>query len=762
MNSNWLRLFLLEWKRLLHSRPAQLAILVSAASPLAGLFLWRSTSADTMLSRYLADPAIAAGTAGGIAFGLLTILELDRPSSSRAGLLTDSVVPPHTMALVRLPALLLAAALITGLTMLLWFPILRSLIGPVFPCTDYILAFLIFMGLALPLGILAAASAYQAAARTDLALAAFLAFAFLSLTVWADSWQLCWLNPCVWALSDDFTNFRIFRSVAYMRLTWLGALAGAWTLSCCCIRRYQKGCFASFALNVRRIRRPALALLLLLGAGAAYRLQPMVDHGNPDQTVMSFFELPFLDGIVCTGRTAKVVPDTSAGTVTGTAAYQFRRSAAAEPQELAGPDPQTGQQLPAAQHTQTPQPQTAAFGINPGYTVFSVQANGKDVPFSVSSYQEFNEAMLTAELPADPEIELTIEYGGFPQENRNLSTMQGNMEISAEYLCLEHGAMAPRLMNVLPDEGNYPADIQITLPSSMTLIPFGPETPERIARHDDGTSTWEYQYHGTGGICYAGDYIRQDIQAGGISIEFYYGRRHQAVMEAAGAPQAVKAAVDYCTSHYGSLSFGSGKALKLIQSRVLGGGYAADGASLLDEADFTAANLSDAGKGTVPGEVMIHELVHQWWGLANMFAPSDGTDPWSAEGLTVYTTYRIVQEQYGSAYAQEHYVRRWQQAVDDYYQDFYVRFPEYLEMLPPEKQTEITNRSSYVRQYCEMPLKIWKAEKLVGGEAAMDQILKQLFQRELDPAYPYLTYEDFLDACGLREEDLDLDSIISL
>lgn len=104
MNRYWLRLFLLEWKRLLHSRPAQLTLLVSAASPLAGLFLWCSTSADTMLSRYLADPAIAAGTAGGIAFGVLTILELDRPSSSRAGLLTDSVVPPHTMALVRLPA----------------------------------------------------------------------------------------------------------------------------------------------------------------------------------------------------------------------------------------------------------------------------------------------------------------------------------------------------------------------------------------------------------------------------------------------------------------------------------------------------------------------------------------------------------------------------------------------------------------------------------------------------------------------------------
>ena len=61
-----------------------------------------------------------------------------------------------------------------------------------------------------------------------------------------------------------------------------------------------------------------------------------------------------------------------------------------------------------------------------------------------------------------------------------------------------------------------------------------------------------------------------------------------------------------------------------------------------------------------------------------------------------------------------------------------------------------------MRQYCEMPLKILKAEQLVGSESAMDQILRGLFNRELDPAYPYLTYQDFLDACGLTEEALDL------
>ena len=98
----------------------------------------------------------------------------------------------------------------------------------------------------------------------------------------------------------------------------------------------------------------------------------------------------------------------------------------------------------------------------------------------------------------------------------------------------------------------------------------------------------------------------------------------------------------------------------------------------------------------------------------------------------------------------------WQQAVDNYYLNFYVRNPDYLEALPEEERLEISNSLRYVRQYCEMPLKILKAEQLVGGEEAMDRILRGLFNRELDPMYPYLTYQDFLNACGLTEEDLNL------
>lgn len=724
------RLFLLEIRRLLQSRSTWLVVLLTVLSPLLGLTFYKPTTASTMLSMYLACPAMAGGVAGGVLFGLLTVFELDRALRSRVTVLLDAVLSPLSMALIRLLALLVTAVITLGFTMLVWFPISQWLIGAVFGWADYMLSYLLFMGFAFPLGILAAASAYQFTQRSDLSLVLFAVFAGLSLTVWQHNWQLCWLNPCVWALSDDFSNFRLFRSVAYMRLTWLVALAGIWTLSWLCTRQYEKGLLGSLLQGVRRRRRPMAALLLLICASVAYTFQPFVDHSNLDQMVMSFSELPYLEEIVCNHRSAQIVADTFSGTVSGNASYQFQNN--------------------------SNQQQKVSFGVNPGYTVSSVQANGLDVPFSVSDYQEYNEAMLEVTLPGEEQVELTIEYSGFPQESRNMSSMQGSKEISKEYLCLENATLSPRLLNVLPDENMYPTTIEITLPETMTVIPFGASQPELVAKHEDKTATWRYEDNGTGGILYAGDYIREDVQAGGLTIEFYYGRKHQDVMEAAGAVEAIKSVVDYCTQNYGPLSFGAADSLKLIQSRVAGGGYATNGASLLDEADFTAVNLADASKGAIPGEVMIHELVHQWWGLGNMFDTTEATTPWSAEGLTVYTTYRIIQELYGKTYAQQHYVDHWQQAVDDYQLNFYVRNPDALAALPEDKQLEISNRLTYVRQYCEMPLKILKAEALVGGEETLDQILQDLFNRELNPMYPYLTYQEFLDACGLTEEDLDL------
>ena len=73
-----MRLFPLELKRLLQSRLTWLMMALTVLSPVLGLVLYKSATSTTMLSMYLANPAIAGGTAGAILFGLLTIFELDR------------------------------------------------------------------------------------------------------------------------------------------------------------------------------------------------------------------------------------------------------------------------------------------------------------------------------------------------------------------------------------------------------------------------------------------------------------------------------------------------------------------------------------------------------------------------------------------------------------------------------------------------------------------------------------------------------------
>ena len=83
-------LFFSELGRLLKSRLTWLVMLLVLVSPVAGLVWYKPASAETMLSMYLANPALAGGVAGGILFGLLTLYELERTGRSRVDVLVDA------------------------------------------------------------------------------------------------------------------------------------------------------------------------------------------------------------------------------------------------------------------------------------------------------------------------------------------------------------------------------------------------------------------------------------------------------------------------------------------------------------------------------------------------------------------------------------------------------------------------------------------------------------------------------------------------
>lgn len=715
-----------------------LVILLVTASPAAGLWIYRavnsiSTSSYTtsLNGTYLGNTALAGALLGALLFGFLTVLELDRVHRTHTNILTEAIVSPLSFYFSQIMALLLAAAVSQIAVLAVWFPYTSARIGSVFHPGLYLEFYLCTMLPAMVFAILFTASVYQITRRLDLTLILLAAFLLLSIKVWTENWLLRWVNPSIGYISDDFGHMRLLRSIIWNRLFWLFILLGFWCLSFLFIRRYGRGILRSAAWNARKLYLPLAAALFIAAGIRAYFQQPFLDHSKLEITDDLYNNINYNEAVTFSSIHVDARPNLKTGCQWGTAAYQLLNTAG--------------------------QPQMISFRINPGYRISSVSANGTSVKYRDLNNDDQNGKMIEVDLPPAKEITLKIKYGGFPQEWNILDLSQGELEISKDYIYLANQNFAPVPWDFSWSEDDLPQFTSaLSLPKEMIPVLFGDGTVEQVGTNPNGTVRWLIHDTGSTLILYAGDYISEAIQSAGINIDFYYSLKHQRVMEECGVNDIISRVFEYCTSHYGPLSFYQSSSMRLLEIGIAGGGYAGRGASVMSEDSFNEQGLKDSKKGASGSEVLAHEIVHQWWGLGNMF-DNGGSNLWSSEGLTVYTTYRMVKEQYGEAYAMEHYVKEWQRKVDDYYHNYYVRHPEYLKVLPKKFRSRISNSQSSTRLYCEMPLKLLKAEQLVGGEKKMDIILKKLFNRKIDNSNPYLTYQDFLDACKLNEEDLNLE-----
>lgn len=723
-------LFRVELGRLFRSRLTWAVLGITAAAPAVG-FTFYCPLSGSMNSTALANPALGGSLAGALVFALLTVLELDRVHSSHTDVLTDSMISPLAAEVCRTLALLTAASAAAAAAMIIWMPVTASLTGAVFRPGLCAAVYLLVMLPSLWFSILFTAAVYQLVQRLDITLAAFVGFFLLSLSAWRENWLLRWVNPALAYLSDDFGNNRRLMSLGWNRLFWLLLLGGIWCLCLLCTRRYGRGAFGSLLRNARMLYLPVIGIMLTVTGVLVYVKQPFLDHSKKEIDYDAHYNFDYNEHVTYSAISVDARPSLFTVFFEATASYTL--------------------------HNDSGQPQTISFWLNPGYKVKSVTAGGKPVPFRDLQNDDINKKTIELDIPADEDMELAIEYGGFPQEWNILSLFQGQCEISRDYIYLAHQDFSPMPRDFFENTAEEPPlTAKITLPDGLKPVLFSTDTVE-AGKSEAGSTQWILHASGWSLILYAGDYISEHIDAAGLNVEFFYSAKHRRVMEECNVNDTLKQVFEYCTDHYGPLFFYGEEGMRLIEIGATGGGYAAGGASVMGEDSFSEAGLKDPLKGAGGSEVMAHEIIHQWWGLGNMIESSYTGDPWSSEGLTVYTTYRMMKELYGADYAQKYYVDVWQSRADDYYQDFYVRNPQFLSALPEKYKADIANSQSTVRQYCEMPLKILKAEKLVGGEEAMDRILAGLFTGETNPSYPYLTWQDFLQACNLTEEDLNLE-----
>lgn len=719
-----LSLYLLELRRLAQRKPIWLITVLCLCTPLLGYTVYQPAMEDILSDQYIANPVLAAAFMGAVIWAAAAIMEGNRLYGNGTDVLIDAVSSPFRLSVVRMAAMMTLSAAAAFFCALLYMPFTANKMEYLFDAGFYLGNFGIMVVPTWWTALLLADSFYQITRRVELSAFLFAVCCAYSVSrSLSNDYFMSWLNPVVGAYSDGFTSWWPLRIAAYTRVMWLCFVAALWLVSLLCIRKYGKNLAASLAKGLKKFH-----ILILSAAGIAagvclYINQPFVDHGASEWLADdNMIESPVTDA---SSASFAIFADPVTGCLSGRAEYTLVKPYCGEDRML----------------------------LNPGYKVKSMTYGGKPVKYRTEMDDLNGDRSTYFTLPDLPGEKLVIEYGGLPALPKFLAV--ANMidnTIDTNYIVLGASSLLP-IINFDCPQGA--CKIDITIPDH--LVPFlDYQGMTAFTDNHDGTKTWTsecgiYVMNFT-----AGNYMTQTFEAAGIQVDFVYGRAYHEAVETYHAKEAVQEVLNYCTEHYGGLLFADMEKLVMQQVSVMSmGGQARPGSLEWFESVLSPITLSDPARGSSATEVFIHEMVHQWWGGYGLNCDVD--ELWSDEGLAVYSTYRIVKEKYGELYADQYYVQEWRKSVEEQNRNFYNRHPEYLDKLPEAFQARIRSENSGVNMYKRMPLMILKAEELVGGEEKMDEILQKMYADKENYYETLFTYQDFLDYCGLDEEDLEIE-----
>lgn len=712
----------IEINRIFRSKVTWLFIVLTVASPLLGFTLFKINGVQTASSQMIINPILTGTIGSSVLFSLFTLFELDKINKYKTSILLDAAASGMALHVARMCAIF-TVSIITGfLTVLVYFLYTMISMQSFFDPELYICVYLIYMMQGMWIGSLFAAIFYQLFRRTDISFLLVAACVLLNFTGFlSDDFLLRWIYPNLPVFSDGFGNIKPLRMGLYNRLFWLMFLGGAWFISLIFIRKYEKGILGSMLYNIRKLYLPVIGAVLIILSVNHYLNQPFYNSAPPEVN---------WDAVHDTGAdlryksiSAEINPDFSKGTMHGKITYIIT--------------------------SRNEQAVKKRLIINSGYKIYNISINGKAITYNDLGDDNFVTKHIEFEIPHGYDMKLEIEYGGYPMLWGAYKTNLGGAEISRSNVELRNYSLIPSL-NAF---GVY-LKVSVVLPDNLTLISLE-NAVDSVIDNGDGTKTWklsnDYDYLDI----FASDYASRTVTADTMTAEFYFHKNFTNLLEENNFEEVLTDVFNYCTKHFGPLSYLENNTLKLIQTSAFNfGGGATQGVSNMGETTFSIYSLTDPRKGATGKEILAHEIIHQWWGLNRMIWESEETPEWTSEGLTVYSTYRLYKEKYGEEYGQKNYVDKWKMAVEEMNRNFYHRHPEYLKIMPEEFAARIRVRELEVAKYSLMPLKIYKAAELVGGEEAMDKILTKLSSSNQGNI---LTYQEFLNACGLTEEVLDIE-----
>lgn len=719
-----------ELRRLALSKLVWAILVFILLGPLFGYSIICFTDASVMNGKYIANPVLAGTLIGSILWAVLAFLESDRIYRTKADVLTDAAVSPVRIVVIRLCALITLSTATTILCALAYLPYTAVKIDMIFDIGLYALSYLILMMPTIWISILLALTFYQITRRIELSGLLYVGMVYFSFSGFVgNDFFSCWLNPLFvdYTYSDGFTNAPTLRIAAYTRITWLALSVGAWVFSLMCVRCYEKRLIGSFLKGLRKIYLPLIAVVSACTGIFLWVTQPFVNHGPYE-----FYD--YIENDSSSSGTSyasnvsyDIIANTS-GSVNGTITYVMNNDSDSETQE--------------------------SLWFEPGYTIKSITCNGEEIDFKTLRNDINDQRETLFWLPGGSDMIVDIQYKGMPQLLRCFAPFSWNNVSTPGYFSLNNASTAPIQTSFSITDR---AKLKLTLQEQFTPI-LDHVVLTNHTQNDNHTKTWETTCSGLGFWITACDYGSREFQAAGVTVNLLYSKTYEEIIDKYDISQAITDVMDYCTEHFIPLRFVSNGKLMMVQRNGSGSGNAGDGWVEWDETIFSELNLSDKLKGSSTSETFAHEIIHEWWGGLGVFCDDDGL--WSDEGLTVYTTYRLMKEKYGEFYAKQNYIGVWQEAVNAQNRSYYNRHPEMFDKLPENYQAKLNAQAEQTNKYCRMPLMILKAESLVGGEEKMDEILQSIQKKYMNDPDKYtnpFTYQMFLEACGLEAEVLNLE-----
>lgn len=620
-----------------------------------------------------------------------------------------------------------------------WYAVVKT--RDYFQPSTFLTAWFLIFNSSLIFAVLLTVGFYMMTKRLEVTLIIMAALILLSTMLEAmyilnPSYLFYWVQTTAINFSDLISNRIQIDMLLWNRLFCLLISLSIWALGLCSFRRNGRRLFASFWANCRRIWIPLLIISSVCLSWLSFFYEPIFDDSKPiDFSNMKNSDagaVSYYGGIWNAGNKDLVLLkkvfslDIHSDTLSGRADYKLNNKSG--------------------------EAQTLSFQTNTGIKIDSIFINGTKSKAIRGETGIRSTANWSLTLPAANEYDIRINYSGRIR-NDNTIMQRALYGISKGFVWLPANGSSPYLNVDL--SGDFSLHGSISLDEKLEPVSLYAKASKKETVN--GKSLWQYMINrGPQTIdIIAADYMTKSFEAGGLNVELKYFSKHDKSITDMDAINVIRAAIDYFTKLFGPLP--NRENLTILElPAYLSGGFAGGSMSAMDETSFNPEDYLPAdptsphsGAGI---DVLVHEIAHQWWGLSTV-PIADGSSNWSSEGITCYSSYCFMKQYFGEEYAQEHYIKNWQQAWDSYKNAFYIKHPEYLAKLSAGDVSNIMGSFKSIKQYDLMPLVMIKAENALGSEV-FHQKLSQLYMSHLGQP---ITYGDFLAATGLTEEALKLE-----